>query len=316
MNECLSAQDVTDVAVVIPCFNEALSIGMVLNSFREHLPGARLYVFDNQSTDETASIAKAEGAEVIHVKLRGKGNVVRRMFADIDADIYVMVDGDATYEIAHIKEHIAEVQRNRIDMLVGCRKEVGHDDRTYRPGHRFGNQMLTSTVAWIFGGNFSDMLSGYRVFSRRFVKSFPAAAHGFETETELTVHALELRMPIAEVPVAYYARPEGSFSKLSTYRDGVRILKTIIKLFVSERPLAFFSIISGVLALLALVLAEPIFAHYLVTGEVPRFPTAVLSTGLMICGLMSLVCGLILNNVTIGRQEAKYQAYLNAGRSQ
>ena len=299
------------IAVVVPCYNEALSIQLVIDEFKACLPQAELFVFDNNSSDGTADIARRAGATVISVKLRGKGNVVRRMFADVDADIYVMVDGDATYDLRDIRAHIDQLLTQRLDMLVGCRRDDGSNPQTYRPGHRLGNLMLTGSVAWIFGGGFTDMLSGYRVFSRRYVKSFPAMSQGFETETELTVHALELRMPYAEADIIYRARPEGSSSKLSTLRDGWRILGTILKLFISERPLAFFGLLALLLALSGLALAIPLLLTYAETGLVPRLPTGVLATGIMMCAGLSLVCGTILHTVTTGRREAKQLTYLS-----
>ena len=275
------------------------------------LPVLQLFVFDNNSTDQTAQVARDAGATVISVKLKGKGNVVRRMFADVDADIYVMVDGDATYEAAAVSRLIDRLIDERLDMVVGSRKVAALEaGEAYRPGHEFGNWMLTTCVKKIFGGEFDDMLSGYRVFSRRYAKSFPALSAGFETETELTVHALELRMPYAESQTLYGARPEGSVSKLSTYRDGFRILRTIGKLYVSERPLQFFSLVAALLALTAIGLSLPIFSEFLRTGLVPRLPTAVLSASVMICALLSVFAGLTLDNITRGRHEAKRLAYL------
>jgi len=298
------------IAAVIPCFNEALAITQVVEEFRAALPAAEIHVFDNNSTDDTAAVARAAGASVTHVALRGKGNVARRMFADVEADVYVMVDGDATYDVGEVRRLIALMVEGNLDMVVGSRVDDGADMQTYRRGHRFGNALLTGAVASLFDGRMTDMLSGYRVFSRRYAKSFPALSRGFEIETELTVHALELRMPFAEVPVPYRARPEGSESKLSTYRDGWRILKTICKLFVSERPLQFFSGAAGVLVLLSLILAEPLVSTYLNTGLVPRQPTAVLVTGMMLTAMLSFVCGVVLHTVTIGRREAKRLCYL------
>lgn len=298
------------IAVVIPCFNEALAVGQTLDELKAALPQAALHVMDNDSTDQTSAVAKAHGATVTHVKLRGKGNVVRRMFADVEADVYVMVDGDATYDVTHLMTHVQLLMDNQLDMVVGCRMDDGIDSQTYRRGHRWGNQLLTRSVASIFGGQFTDMLSGYRIFSRRYAKSFPAAAHGFETETELTVHALELRMPFVEVEILYRSRPEGSVSKLSTFKDGWRILKTILKLFVSERPLAFFTLMAMLLALLSVGIAIPLVMTYLATGLVPRIPTAVLATGLMLCAMLALVCGAVLHTVTMGRREVKRFAYL------
>jgi glycosyltransferase involved in cell wall biosynthesis len=299
------------IAVVIPCFNEALAIRAVLDEFKAALPEATVYVFDNNSTDDTARISAATGATVVPVLIRGKGNVIRRMFADVEADIYVMVDGDATYDVSKIRHHIDLLMQQRLDMVVGCRKDDGQNPQTYRAGHRLGNRMLTGSVSLMFGGLFTDMLSGYRVFSRRYVKSFPAMAQGFETETELTVHALELRMPYAEVDIVYRSRPEGSISKLSTFRDGWRILKTILKLFISERPLAFFSILAGLLAALSFGITIPLALTYLDTGLVPRLPTAVLATGMMLCAMLSIVCGAILHTVTMGRRESKQLTYLS-----
>lgn len=306
----LSGPAAPRVAVLIPCHNEAAAIADVLREFSQVLPEARLHVFDNASTDNTAAIATAAGAQVTHVGRRGKGEVVRRMFADIEADVYVMVDGDATYDPSHVREHIDQLLSQQLDMLVGHRQDDPRDAGTYRPGHRWGNRLLTHVVIRLFGGGFSDMLSGYRVFSRRYVKSFPAMARGFETETELTVHALELRMPHGEVPVVYRSRPEGSTSKLSTLRDGRRILHTIFTLFVSERPLRFFLSLALLLALISLGLSVPLWLTYVQTGLVPRLPTAVLATGIMLCAMLSLVCGAILHTVTIGRREAKHLAYL------
>lgn len=298
------------IAAVIPCFNEALAIAQVVDEFRAALPEAEIHVFDNNSTDDTAAVARACGATVTHVALRGKGNVARRMFADVEADVYVMVDGDATYDVGEVRRLIEMMVEGNLDMVVGSRVDDRADQQTYRRGHRFGNALLTGAVASLFGGRLTDMLSGYRVFSRRYAKSFPAVSEGFEIETELTVHALELRMPFAEVPVPYRSRPEGSESKLSTYRDGWRILKTICKLFVSERPLQFFAGIAALLALASVIIAEPLVATYLQTGLVPRVPTAVLVTGMMLVAMLSFVCGVVLHTVTIGRQEAKRLCYL------
>ncbi|RZL90064.1 MAG: glycosyltransferase [Variovorax sp.] len=298
------------IAAVIPCFNEALAIAQVVDEFRTALPEAEIHVFDNNSTDNTAAVARAAGASVTHVALRGKGNVARRMFADVEADVYVMVDGDATYDLGEVRQLIATLVDGNLDMVVGYRVDDRQDAQTYRAGHRIGNRMLTGAVASLFGGRLTDMLSGYRVFSRRYAKSFPAVSEGFEIETELTVHALELRMPFAELPVRYRSRLEGSHSKLSTYSDGWRILKTICKLFVSERPLLFFSGIAGVLAVASIAAAVPLAITYVQTGLVPRLPTAVLLTGTMLTAMLSFVCGVVLHTVTVGRQEAKRLRYL------
>ena len=296
------------VAVLVPCFNEEVAIGKVVAGFRAALPRATIYVYDNNSRDGTAAAARAAGAVVRTEPLQGKGNVVRRMFADIEADIYVLVDGDDTYDAAAAPAMIRLLIENRLDMVNGAR--VTEIEAAYRPGHRFGNAVLTGIVGWIFGNRVSDMLSGYRVFSRRFVKSFPALAGGFETETEFTVHALELRMPIGEVPTAYKDRPAGSTSKLRTWQDGLRILRTILVLVKEERPLPFFSLAGAVLLAAGVGLFVPVLLEYLRTGLVPRLPTAVLSTGLVLLSFLSFACGLILDTVTRGRKEAKRMAYL------
>ena len=296
------------VAVLIPCYNEEVAIGRVVADFRSALPAATIYVYDNNSRDGTAAAARAAGAVVRTERLQGKGNVVRRMFADIEADIYVLVDGDDTYEAAAAPRMVRLLADQRLDMVNGAR--VTEIDAAYRRGHRFGNAVLTGIVAHIFGNRVSDMLSGYRVFSRRFVKSFPALAAGFETETEFTVHALELKMPIGEVPTAYKDRPAGSASKLSTWRDGLRILRTILVLVKEERPLPFFALIGAALLALGVGIFLPVLAEYLATGLVPRLPTAILSTGLVLLSFLSFACGLILDTVTRGRKEAKRMAYL------
>jgi len=296
------------IAVLIPCFNEEAAIETVVLDFRRALPQAAVHVFDNNSTDRTAEIAKRAGAVVSHVTLQGKGNVIRRMFADVEADIYVLVDGDDTYHADSSPAMVDRLLADGFDMVVGRR--VSEDVASYRAGHRFGNRMLTGFVAYLFGRSFTDILSGYRVFSRRFVKSFPALAKGFETETELTVHALELRMPVAEIDTPYKSRPEGSFSKLNTYRDGIRILRTIVRLFRLERPLLFYGLIGAALAVLSMALAVPLAITYIETGLVPRLPTAVLVSGLGVLASLSLTGGLILENVTRGRQEARLLVYL------
>ena len=298
--------------LIVPCYNEEAAIAQVVQSFRAALPELDIHVYDNCSTDRTAEVARAAGARVTTVPLKGKGNVVRRMFADTEADLYVMVDGDATYQADAVRELINKLLDDQLDMVVGCRVtpevEAG---MAYRRGHQWGNRMLTQSVRSIFGGQFTDMLSGYRVFSRRYVKSFPALAQGFETETELTVHALQLRMPYGEVSTAYGARPAGSESKLSTYRDGWRILRTVARLFISERPFTFFGIMAALLALLSLGLAAPLLIDYLHTGLVARLPTAVLCASLMMSAMLAFACGLILDNVARGRHETKRLAYLS-----
>jgi glycosyltransferase involved in cell wall biosynthesis len=296
------------IAVILPCYNEAAAISQTVAAFRASLPDARIYVYDNNSSDATCAVAAEAGAIVRSEKMQGKGNVVRRMFADVDADIYIMADGDATYDAAAAPALVKQLIDENLDMVVGARKsEV---EAAYRRGHRFGNAMLTGMLAQLFGRSFSDILSGYRVFSKRFVKSFPVLSSGFEIETEISVHALELTMPVAEQVTAYAARPEGSESKLSTYSDGWRILKTIIRLFRYERPLAFFGVIALFLAVIAISLAIPLAITYFETGLVPRLPTALLSTGLIILAAMSMMSGLILDTVVRGRLEVRRLAYL------
>ena len=296
------------LAVLVPCFNEEAAIAKVVADFRSALPEAAIYVYDNNSTDRTAEVARAAGALVRREAHQGKGNVVRRMFADVDADIYVLVDGDATYDAPSARAMIARLTEDRLDMVVATR--VDRDEAAYRLGHRAGNRLLTRFFASVFAATFTDILSGYRVFSRRFVKSFPVLSGGFEIETELAVHALELELAVAEVATPYYARPEGSVSKLSTWRDGLRILHTIVNLYRSERPLAFFSGIGVVLAIASISLAVPIFLTYFERGIVPRLPTAVLATGMMLLAFLSVVAGLVLDTVTKGRREMKLIAYL------
>lgn len=296
------------IAVLIPCYNEAKPIGNVVAEFRTALPDADIYVYDNNSTDDTAEVARAAGAIVRVETQQGKGHVVRRMFADIDADVYVMVDGDNTYEAKAAPALVDKLIDETLDMVSGCR--VTEIQEAYRPGHRFGNWMLTSLVASIFGKRTKDMLTGYRVFSRRFVKSFPALSGGFEIETELTVHALELRMPIADVDTAYIDRLPGSDSKLNTIRDGIRILRMIVLLVKEERPFALFCGIGALLGLVSLMLGGPIVVEFLQTGLVPRFPTAILASAIMVISVLAVMSGLILDTVTLGRREMKRMAYL------
>ncbi|HEY2246732.1 MAG TPA: glycosyltransferase family 2 protein, partial [Bradyrhizobium sp.] len=296
------------IAVLVPCFNEEAAVATVVSGFRKALPAAQIYVYDNNSRDRTAEVARAAGAQVRNERRQGKGHVVRRMFADIDADVYVLVDGDATYDAPSAPGMIERLVNDHLDMVVGLR--VDQEQAAYRRGHRAGNWLLTSFLSSVFGQAFTDILSGYRVFSRRFVKSFPVLSDGFEIETELTVHALELAMPVAEIETPYYARPEGSVSKLNTWRDGFRILGTIMRLYRSEKPLRFFTIIGLFLALVAIGLAIPVVITYLEEGVVPRLPTAVLSTGLMIVAVLSVSSGIVLDTVTRGRREMKLLAYL------
>lgn len=297
------------IAVLIPCYNEEASIPRVIQSLNRELPQATIYVYDNNSRDQTKSVAKAAGAVVRSEPLQGKGNVVRRMFADIEADIYILIDGDDTYDAAKIPEMIHCLLDNQLDMVNGAR--VTSIEAAYRRGHRFGNWMLTGIVRWIFGDRFKDMLSGFRVLSRRYVKSFPALAAGFEIETELTVHALHLRMPTAEIETEYKERAEGSVSKLSTFKDGWKILWMILVLVKEEKPMPFFSIVSASVASMSIILMLPILAEYLQTGLVPRLPTAVLSMCMMLLAFLLLSCGLILDTVTRGRIEMKRLQYLS-----
>jgi glycosyltransferase involved in cell wall biosynthesis len=296
------------VAVLVPCYNEERAIAKVVGDFRAALPGATIYVYDNNSKDSTAAAARGAGAVVRSETHQGKGYVVRRMFNDVEADVYVLVDGDATYDAPSAAKMIAKLLDDHLDMVVATR--IDTEEAAYRRGHRTGNLLLTGLVTNIFGRAFTDILSGYRVFSRRFVKSFPILSGGFEIETELTVHALELELPVGEVATPYYSRPSGSSSKLSTWHDGFRILWMVLKLYRTERPLSFFGSLGIALALGAIGLAIPIFITYLHEGLVPRLPTAVLATGLVLVAFLSIACGLILDTVTRGRREVKLIAYL------
>ena len=297
------------IAVIIPCYNEEVAIANVIADFKKYLPQADIYVYDNNSTDQTKAKAQKAGAIVRSEPYQGKGNVVRRMFADIDADIYVMTDGDETYDIKRTPDLINTLIENNLDMVVGARKEV--DLAAYRVGHRFGNIVLTKLVQKFFKHDLIDMLSGFRVFSKRFVKSFPAQSTGFEIETELTVHALSSRIPMAEVETDYFARPVGSESKLATYKDGIRILLMIVNLVKDERPLLFFSAIAAFFFLLSLIFGIPVIEDFFVTHQVLRFPSAFLAMGLMILSVISMLVGLILDSVSKSRKEVRRMAYLN-----
>ena len=296
------------IAVLIPCYNEAAAIATVIADFQRALPTATIYVYDNNSSDDTVNVAAQAGAIVRAEPLQGKGNVVRRMFADIEAEVYVLVDGDGTYDASAAERMVRLVLDDSLDLVNAARVPV--TELAYRRGHKLGNKLLTGTVAMIFGNRIRDMLSGYRALSRRFVKSFPALATGFETETELTVHALELRLPIAEIETPYRDRPQGSQSKLRTFEDGFKILRTIVMLVKEERPLQFFSLSAALLVTTSGMLAWPLFTNYLATGLVPRLPTVVLVTGLMVLAFMSVVAGLVLDTVTLGRRELKRLHYL------
>lgn len=297
-----------DIAVLLPCYNEAAAIRMVIERFRSELPQATIYVYDNNSQDGSAQIARDAGAVVFTEPRQGKGFVVRRMFADIDADIYLMCDADGTYDASAAPKLVDELVDHGLDMVVGTR--IDPAGTAYRPAHKFGNWMLTSLVRAMFGDGFSDMLSGYRVFSRRFVKSFPLMSQGFEIETELTIHALQLEMPAKELPTHFKDRIAGSESKLKTISDGTRILWTILTLLKQERPFYLFGIAALVLALGSLLLGYPVIMEYMHSGTVPRLPTALLATGTMILASLSLFAGLILDTVTRGREEAKRLRYL------
>jgi glycosyltransferase involved in cell wall biosynthesis len=296
------------VAVLLPCYNEEAAIGATVEGFLKALPDATVYVYDNNSRDRTREVAAAAGAVVRTETQQGKGHVVRRMFADIEADIYIMADGDLTYDAAAAPRMARLIVEDQLDMVVGTRK---HDaSGAYRGGHVLGNKLFTRLLAGLFGRSFTDIFSGYRAFSRRFVKSFPVLSQGFEIETEMSVHALELRMPVGEIETRYLARPEGSHSKLSTFRDGWRILNTIVILYRVERPVLFFGSLAALLLVAALVLAMPLVFTFLETGLVPRFPTAVLVTGMTIVAVLSFFAGLILDTVTRGRREMRRLAYL------
>jgi len=294
--------------VILPCYNEGAAIGTVVADFRRALPEATIYVYDNNSTDDTVDAARRAGAEVRSESMQGKGNVIRRAFSDIDADIYVMADGDGTYDAGRAPEMVARLRAENLDMVVGVREEQGMD--AYRLGHRTGNMLFNRTVAMLFGDRFTDIFSGYRVFSRRFVKSFPALSAGFEIETELSVHAIQLRMPVLEIPTAYSGRIEGTTSKLRTYRDGFKILRNIALFTQHYRPLMFYGAIAAALAALSVGLAYPVVVEYFETGLVPRFPTAILATGIMLTAALSVAIGLILHTMSRGQLEMKRLQYL------
>lgn len=298
-----------NIAVLLPCYNEGAAIAAVVKAFQKALPFATIYVFDNNSTDNTVEEANKAGAIVCVEKRQGKGNVIRRMFADIEADIYVMADGDLTYDAVASPLLIKKLIDEKLDMVVGTRR-AQNSDKTFRPGHRFGNILFTKMVAYLFGRQFSDILSGYRVFSCRFVKSFPASSSGFDTEAELTIHSLELKLPVGEVNTNYFDRVEGSESKLSTYRDGFKVLFRVLLMLKETRPLFFFGVISFMLMLLSVILSIPLFYSYFTIGFIPKIPTAILTTGIMLLAFISLACGIILDSVCRARKELKYLHYL------
>ena len=304
---------ITKIAVLVPCYNEEVTIGRVVRDFRRVLPRATVFVYDNNSSDRTIEVARGAGAVVRSEPNQGKGQVVRRMFSDIDADLYVLVDGDSTYEAEAAPKMIDLLLQQNLDMVNGVR--VSNKKEAYRPGHRFGNWLLTTLVAWMFGQKTTDMLTGYRVFSRRFVRSFPALTSGFEIETEIIVHALEMRVLMEDFPTKYGERPQGSASKLNTIRDGVRILRTIGILIKEERPFSFFCAVGAILLIAATVIFIPVFLEYLQTGAVRRFPTAILSVGMVLTAMLSMTCGLILSTVTLGRREMKRLFYLQYAKA-
>jgi glycosyltransferase involved in cell wall biosynthesis len=301
--------DSPKIAVLLPCYNEEAAIAATVAGFRAALPNATVYVYDNNSRDRTKEAAAAAGAIVRSERQQGKGHVVRRMFADIDADVYIMADGDLTYDPAAAPAMVGMLLGEQLDMVVGTRRHEAKG--AYRGGHVLGNRVFTGLLSGLFGRTFSDIFSGYRVFSRRFVKSFPVLSHGFEIETEMSVHALELRMPVGEVETSYAARPEGSHSKLSTFGDGWRILRTIATLYRVERPALFYGAIGALLLTVAVLLAIPLVRTYLETGLVPRFPTAILVTGIVIVAVLCFFAGLILDTVTRGRREVRRLSYLS-----
>lgn len=304
------------IAVLIPCYNESMTIASVIANFKKFLPAAKIYVYDNNSADNTAEIARSSGTIVRCVTKKGKGNVIHRMFADIDADIYILVDGDNTYDASRAPELIQTLIDGELDMVIGSRIESGNEDThaVYRLGHRFGNSLFSKLIAWLFGKQFKDVFSGYRVFSRRFVKSFPASSREFEIETELTIHSLELRLPTAEIPTQYGARPQGSTSKLNSYQDGLKILLRILLLLKEVRPLLFFGCLFIILFCTSITLFIPILITYLHIHLVPRIPTAILSVGIMLLAFLCLTCGVILDNVCSARKEMKRLFYLSLSR--
>jgi len=302
------------IAVILPCYNEEAAIGLTVAGFRAALPDADIYVFDNNSADRTMQVAAQAGAIVRREPMQGKGHVVRRMFADVDADVYVMSDGDLTYDPTAAPAMVDLLLAEQLDMVVGTRRHEGKD--AYRGGHVIGNRLFTGLLSRMFGRTFSDIFSGYRVFSRRFVKSFPVLSSGFEIETEMSVHALELRMPVGEIETMYGARPEGSESKLSTWSDGLRILRTIGTLYRVERPALFYGSIGALLLVAAILLAIPLIVTYVHTGLVPRLPTAILVTGMTIVAVLCFFAGLILDTVTRGRREVRRLSYLSLAAPQ
>ncbi len=298
-----------EIAILIPCYNEESTIGIVVESFKNYIPESSVYVYDNLSSDKTIEVATKSGAIVRSERVRGKGNVMRRMFADIDADIYIMVDGDNTYDASIVRSMVNMLISDNLDMVVATRNAIIPSD-AYRSGHIIGNWALTKAVSSIFNHGFTDMLSGYRAMSRRFVKSFPVSSNGFEIETEMTIHALQLSVPFDEIESKYDSRPEGSESKLSTWADGFRILITILTLFKEQKPFQFYGIFFLLFSFTSIILSIPIFSTWIDTGLVPRFPTAILSTGIMILAFVTLSAGVILDSVSRARLDEKRLRYL------
>ncbi|WP_165045170.1 glycosyltransferase [Adlercreutzia sp. ZJ138] len=306
-----------EVAVIIPCYNEAVTIAKVVDDFIAALPGARVFVYDNNSTDGTADIAHEHGAIVKHERRQGKGNVVRQMMRDIDANYYVMVDGDDTYPAKAARALLEPLFADEADMVVGDRLSNGsYGDENGRAFHGFGNDLVRMLIKWIYGFKFSDVMTGYRAYNRTFAMTMPVTSHGFEIETELSIHAVDKGWRIAEVPIDYRDRPEGSVSKLSTFSDGWKVLKTILSLFKDYRPLALFGWLSLLLVVAGLIAGLPVVAEFAATGLVPRIPTALLAVALVLCGLLSLVCGLVLDTVVKGNRKSYELTVLQEYRRQ
>ncbi len=301
--------DELKIAVLIPCYNEEKTIGNVVASFKEHLPKSKIYVYDNNSNDNTVSEAQKAGAIVKHEKRQGKGNVVRRMFSDIDANYYILIDGDNTYDVSGAKKLLNELIENDLDMVVGSRKQIS--DKSYPMGHVLGNLMFNKIVSTLFGRQFDDIFSGYRAFSRKFVKTFPCSSTGFEIETELSVHALEMNLAVSEIALPYASRPEGSESKLSTFKDGFKILGAIVKFLIDLKPLMFFMFVFSGFAVISLTLFIPILMEYFNTGLVPRIPTFILVSSFALVGIICVLVGLILESVSRAKKHVNWLIYLS-----
>ena len=298
------------IAAIVPCYNEEAAVATVVHDLKAAVPGMQVYVYDNASTDRTAEVAAAAGAIVRSERRKGKGNVVRRAFGDVDADVYLLIDGDDTYEAAAAERMIRTLVDEQLDHVLGVRTQPEGVESAYRPGHETGNRLFNRLVGWLFGEPVTDMLSGYRIFSKRFVKSFPALSREFEIETELTVHSMRLRVPQREVQVGFKDRPEGSESKLRTYHDGFRILNLIAQLVRWERPLFFYSLLAALLVLVGFALGVPVIVDYAQTGLVPRLPTALLATAFVLLGVLAALAGMIFAGALRARLEAARLAYL------